>query len=105
MKKQKKQLDQNYNLNCKNQSLFTTFFNKFRKKNINFILSNRPKFNLSPIEFNVPIAKVFVVFRKPSFDASKHINKIVDNPYEWYNLENVKKTRMKYLKLSFGLNK
>tara|TARA_B100000886_G_C20408698_1_gene485993 strand:- start:864 stop:1964 length:1101 start_codon:yes stop_codon:yes gene_type:complete len=40
-----------------------------------------------------------------SFDASKHINKIIDNPYAWYNLENVKKTRMKYLKLSFGLNK
>ena len=40
-----------------------------------------------------------------SFDASKHINKIINNPYAWYNLENVKKTRMKYLKLSFGLNK
>ncbi len=39
------------------------------------------------------------------YNASKHINKIADNPYEWYNLENVKKTRMKFLKLSFGLNK
>ena len=40
-----------------------------------------------------------------SLDASRHINKIIDNPYEWFNSKVVKKTRMKYLKLAFGLYK
>ena len=40
-----------------------------------------------------------------SSEAAKHINNVIDNPLKWYNSIYVKKIRMEYLKITFGLSK
>ena len=36
-----------------------------------------------------------------AFDASKHINNVIDNPYTWFNSRSTRRTRKNYLKLAF----
>lgn len=38
-----------------------------------------------------------------AFDASKHINNVIDNPYTWFNSRSTRRTRKNYLKLAFNL--